>query len=54
MYHCQTKKKLQQTVEELQNILPVIKAKFSVQDLVLDILKQASSEIPEVLYTRLT
>jgi hypothetical protein len=29
-------------------------AKFSVQDLVMDILKQASSEIPEVLYTRLT
>jgi hypothetical protein len=41
-------KRRQQTVKELQNILPVIKAKFSGQDLVLDILKQASSEIREV------
>jgi hypothetical protein len=47
-------KKLQKTVTDLQNMLPIIKSKFCVQEPVIDILRQASSEIPEALFTRLT
>jgi predicted RNase H-like nuclease (RuvC/YqgF family) len=45
---------LKKKVTNLENILTSITAKFSVQDHVLDILKQASSEIPEALFGRLT
>jgi peptidoglycan hydrolase CwlO-like protein len=47
-------KKLQETVEDLQNMLKDVKNKFNIQDHVHDLLKQAASEIPEELFTRLT
>jgi hypothetical protein len=41
-------------VTDLENILKELKAKFSIQGHVLDMLKQSGSEIPDSLFRRMT
>jgi uncharacterized membrane protein YheB (UPF0754 family) len=47
-------KHLRKTLDDLQNMLKDLKQKFSIQDHVHDLLKQAASEIPADLFRRLT